>query len=154
MVSSYSGGFSWSKEGVLNFLNYSIANYALTNGRQATLLIICGFLVLMVFLKNSFTFLSSFFLSDLVQSSIRNLRNLMYDKITLLPLSFFSEEKGNLLSIFSADLKELELSIKATTNAIFKDPFYVIGYFFTLFIISLKLTFLFVISSPSRINYF
>ena len=48
----------------------------------------------------------------------------MYDKITLLPLSFFSEEKkGNLLSIFSADLKELELSIKATTNAIFKDPF-------------------------------
>ena len=133
MVSSYSGGFSWSKEGVLNFLNYSIANYALTNGRQATLLIICGFLVLMVFLKNSFTFLSSFFLSDLVQSSIRNLRNLMYDKITLLPLSFFSEEKkGNLLSIFSADLKELELSIKATTNAIFKDPFYVIGYFFTL----------------------
>ena len=141
MVSSYSGSFSWSKEGVLNFLNYSIANYALTNGRQATLLIICGFLVLMVFLKNSFTFLSSFFLSDLVQSSIRNLRNLMYDKITLLPLSFFSEEKkGNLLSIFSADLKELELSIKATTNAIFKDPFYVIGYFFTLFIISFKLT--------------
>ena len=141
MVSSYSGSFSWSKEGVLNFLNYSIANYALTNGRQATLLIICGFLVLMVFLKNSFTFLSSFFLSDLVQSSIRNLRNLMYDKITLLPLSFFSEEKkGNLLSIFSADLKELELSVKATTNAIFKDPFYVIGYFFTLFIISFKLT--------------
>ena len=149
MVSSYSGGFSWSKEGVLNFLNYSIANYALTNGRQATLLIICGFLVLMVFLKNSFTFLSSFFLSDLVQSSIRNLRNLMYDKITLLPLSFFSEEKkGNLLSIFSADLKELELSIKATTNAIFKDPFYVIGYFFTLFIISLKLTFFILLFLP------
>lgn len=141
MVRSYNGDFSWSKEGVLNFLNYSIANYALINGRQATLLIICGFLVLMVFLKNSFTFLSSFFLSDLVQSSIRNLRNLMYNKITLLPLSFFSEEKkGNLLSIFSADLKELELSIKATTNAIFKDPFYVIGYFFTLFIISFKLT--------------
>ncbi len=141
MANSYDGNFSWSKEGVLDFLNYSIANYALLNGRQSTLLMICGFLVLMVFLKNSFTFLSSFFLSDLVQSSIRNLRNSMYKKITLLPLSFFSDEKkGNLLSIFSADLKEIELSIKATINAIFKDPFYVIGYFITLFIISFKLT--------------
>ena len=141
MANSYDGNYSWSKEGVLDFLNYSIANYALLNGRQATLLMICGFLVLMVFLKNSFTFLSSFYLSDLVQSSIRNLRNSMYTKITLLPLSFFSDEKkGNLLSIFSADLKEIELSIKATTNAIFKDPFYVIGYFITLFIISFKLT--------------
>ena len=141
MANSYDGNFSWSKEGVLDFLNYSIANYALLNGRQATLLMICGFLVLMVFLKNSFTFLSSFYLSDLVQSSIRNLRNSMYTKITLLPLSFFSDEKkGNLLSIFSADLKEIELSIKATTNAIFKDPFYVIGYFITLFLISFKLT--------------
>ena len=141
MANSYDGNFYWSKEGVLDFLNYSIANYALLNGRQATLLMICGFLVLMVFLKNSFTFLSSFYLSNLVQSSIRNLRNSMYTKITLLPLSFFSDEKkGNLLSIFSADLKEIELSIKATTNAIFKDPFYVIGYFITLFIISFKLT--------------
>ena len=141
MANSYDGNFSWSKEGVLDFLNYSIANYALLNGRQATLLMICGFLVLMVFLKNTFTFLSSFYLSDLVQSSIRNLRNSMYTKITLLPLSFFSDEKkGNLLSIFSADLKEIELSIKATTNAIFKDPFYVIGYFITLFLISFKLT--------------
>ena len=141
MANSHDGNFSWSKEGVLDFLNYSIANYALLNGRQATLLMICGFLVLMVFLKNSFTFLSSFYLSDLVQSSIRNLRNSMYTKITLLPLSFFSDEKkGNLLSIFSADLKEIELSIKATTNAIFKDPFYVIGYFITLFLISFKLT--------------
>ena len=141
MANSYDGNFSWSKEGVLDFLNYSIANYALLNGRQATLLMICGFLVLMVFLKNTFTFLSSFYLSDLVQSSIRNLRNSMYTKITILPLSFFSDEKkGNLLSIFSADLKEIELSIKATTNAIFKDPFYVIGYFITLFLISFKLT--------------
>ena len=141
MANSHDGNFSWSKEGVLDFLNYSIANYALLNGRQATLLMICGFLVLMVFLKNTFTFLSSFYLSDLVQSSIRNLRNSMYTKITLLPLSFFSDEKkGNLLSIFSADLKEIELSIKATTNAIFKDPFYVIGYFITLFLISFKLT--------------
>ena len=141
MVQSHNGVFSWSKEGILNFINFNLAQYAINHGRYSTLIVICSFLVLMVFLKNTFTFLSTFFLSDLVQSSIKSLRDLMYQKILILPLKFFSDEKkGNLLSMFSADLKEVELSIKATTNAIFKDPFYVIGYFLTLFIISFKLT--------------
>ena len=60
-----------------------------------------------------------------------------YDEL----LNLVKRGEGSLVSsIFSADLKEIELSIKATTNAIFKDPFYVIGYFITLFLISFKLT--------------
>ena len=149
MVNSYNGIFNWSKEGIVDFVNFSLAQYAINNGRYSTLILICGFLVLMVFLKNIFTFLSTFFLSDLVQSSIKSLRDLMYQKVLILPLKFFSDEKkGNLLSMFSADLKEIELSIKATTNAIFKDPFYVIGYFLTLFIISFKLTIFIVLFLP------
>ncbi len=149
MVNSYNGIFNWSKEGIVDFVNFSLAQYAINNGRYSTLILICGFLVLMVFLKNTFTFLSTFFLSDLVQSSIKSLRDLMYQKVLTLPLKFFSDEKkGNLLSMFSADLKEIELSIKATTNAIFKDPFYVIGYFLTLFIISFKLTIFIVLFLP------
>ena len=148
-ISSYSGDFSWTKDGVLNFVNYYLAKHAISEGRYSTLILICIFLVIMVFLKNMFTFLSTFFLSDLVQSSIKKLREKMYQKILVLPISFFSyERKGNLLSTFSADLKETELAIKATTNAIFKDPFYVIGYFATLFIISFKLTFFIVLFLP------
>ena len=149
IISSYSGDFSWTKDGILNFVNYYIAKHAISEGRYSTLILICIFLVIMVFLKNMFTFLSTFFLSDLVQSSIKKLREKMYQKILVLPMSFFSDErKGNLLSTFSADLKETELAIKATTNAIFKDPFYVIGYFATLFIISFKLTFFIVLFLP------
>ena len=148
-ISSYSGDFNWSKDGVLNFINYYLAKYAISEGRYSALILICIFLVIMVFLKNMFTFLSTFFLSDLVQSSVKKLREKMYQKILVLPMSFFSDErKGNLLSTFSADLKETELAIKATTNAIFKDPFYVIGYFATLFIISYKLTFFIVLFLP------
>ena len=80
MVNSYNGIFNWSKEGIVDFVNFSLAQYAINNGRYSTLIIICGFLVLMVFLKNTFTFLSTFFLSDLVQSSIKSLRDLMYQK--------------------------------------------------------------------------
>ena len=148
-ISSYNGDFTWTKNGVLSFVNYYLAKHAISEGRYSTLILICIFLVIMVFLKNMFTFLSTFFLSDLVQSSVKKLREKMYQKILVLPMSFFSDErKGNLLSTFSADLKETELAIKATTNAIFKDPFYVIGYFATLFIISFKLTFFIVLFLP------
>mgnify|MGYP001479084494 FL=1 len=148
-ISSYNGDFTWTKDGVLSFVNYYLAKHAISEGRYSTLILICIFLVIMVFLKNMFTFLSTFFLSDLVQSSVKKLREKMYQKILVLPMSFFSDErKGNLLSTFSADLKETELAIKATTNAIFKDPFYVIGYFSTLFIISFKLTFFIVLFLP------
>ena len=148
-INSYNGDFTWTKDGVLSFVNYYLAKHAISEGRYSTLILICIFLVIMVFLKNMFTFLSTFFLSDLVQSSVKKLREKMYQKILVLPMSFFSDErKGNLLSTFSADLKETELAIKATTNAIFKDPFYVIGYFATLFIISFKLTFFIVLFLP------
>ena len=148
-ISSYNGDFTWTKDGVLSFVNYYLAKHAISEGRYSTLILICMFLVIMVFLKNMFTFLSTFFLSDLVQSSVKKLREKMYKKILVSPMSFFSDErKGNLLSTFSADLKETELAIKATTNAIFKDPFYVIGYFATLFIISFKLTFFIVLFLP------
>ena len=148
-ISSYNGDFNWTKDGVLSFVNYYLAKYAISEGRYSTLILICIFLVIMVFLKNLFTFLSTFFLSDLVQSSVKKLREKMYQKILVFPMSFFSDErKGNLLSTFSADLKETELAIKATTNAIFKDPFYVIGYFATLFIISFELTFFIVLFLP------
>ena len=148
-ISSYNGDFTWTKDGLLSFVNYYLAKHAISEGRYSTLILICIFLVIMVFLKNMFTFLSTFFLSDLVQSSVKKLREKMYQKILVLPMSFFSDErKGDLLSTFSADLKETELAIKATTNAIFKDPFYVIGYFATLFIISFKLTFFIVLFLP------
>jgi len=140
-ATKYSGQWEWSKDGILNYLNYYLAQYALEQGRYATLIFICLFLVVMVFIKNLLTFMSSFFLSNLIQLSVRDFREKMYNKVLSLPMSFFSEErKGDLLSRFSADLKEVELSIKATTNAIFKDPFYIIGYIITLFIISIPLT--------------
>ena len=56
MVNSYNGIFNWSKEGIVDFVNFSLAQYAINNGRYSTLILICGFLVLMVFLKNTFTF--------------------------------------------------------------------------------------------------
>ena len=143
------GEFVWTKESIVDHFNYLLSNYAIMEGRYQTLIMICVFLVSMVFLKNLFTFLSTFFLSDLIQSSVLDFRNRLFKKVLYLPMSFYTEErKGDLLSRFSVDLKEIELSIKATTNAIFKDPFYIVGYFLTLFVISYKLTLFIIIFLP------
>ena len=143
------GEFVWTKESIVDHFNYLLSNYAIMEGRYQTLIMICIFLVSMVFLKNLFTFLSTFFLSDLIQSSVLDFRNRMFNKVLYLPMSFYTEErKGDLLSRFSVDLKEIELSVKATTNAIFKDPFYIVGYFLTLFVISYKLTLFIIIFLP------
>ena len=143
------GEFVWTKESIVDHFNYLLSNYAIMEGRYQTLIMICVFLVSMVFLKNLFTFLSTFFLSDLIQSSVLDFRNRLFVKVLYLPMSFYTEErKGDLLSRFSVDLKEIELSVKATTNAIFKDPFYIVGYFLTLFVISYKLTLFIIIFLP------
>mgnify|MGYP001227764128 FL=1 len=143
------GEFVWTKESIVDHFNYLLSNYAIMEGRYQTLIMICVFLVSMVFLKNLFTFLSTFFLSDLIQSSVLDFRNRLFGKVLYLPMSFYTEErKGDLLSRFSVDLKEIELSVKATTNAIFKDPFYIVGYFLTLFVISYKLTLFIIIFLP------
>ena len=143
------GEFVWTKESIVDHFNYLLSNYAIMEGRYQTLIMICVFLVSMVFLKNLFTFLSTFFLSDLIQSSVLDFRNRLFKKVLYLPMSFYTEErKGDLLSRFSVDLKEIELSVKATTNAIFKDPFYIVGYFLTLFVISYKLTLFIIIFLP------
>ena len=149
MVNSSSGKLEWSQDGVVNYFNYILASNVINEGKYNTLIWICVFLVVMVFLKNLFTFLSSFYFSDLIQSAIKSFRELLYNKILFLPISFFSDEKkGDILSRFSTDLKELEFSLKVTTNAIFKDPFYVIGYLTTLVIISAKLTLFIVVFLP------
>ena len=32
MVNSYNGIFNWSKEGIVDFVNFSLAQYAINNG--------------------------------------------------------------------------------------------------------------------------
>ena len=148
-VKEYQGNVSLNQDSIVDFFNYKLANFSLNNGKESTLIYICIFLVSMVFLKNLFTYLSNFYLTNIVHLSVRELRDKMYQKIIKLPMSFFSnEKKGDLLSRFSADVKEVEIAIKATTNAIFKEPFYIIGYLATLTIISPKLTLFILVFLP------
>jgi ABC-type multidrug transport system fused ATPase/permease subunit len=66
-----------------------------------------------------------------------------------LQLSYFSEEKkGDLLSRFTTDVREIELALLASVNAAFKEPFYILGYIITLFVINIKLSIFIIVFLP------
>ena len=71
----------------------------------------------------------------------RHIRNQVYQKITALPLGFFSEErKGDIIARMSGDVQEIENSIMASLEMLFKNPILIVSYFAALIFISWELT--------------
>lgn len=80
-------------------------------------------LVIMTFLKTGVTYLSSYFIVPMRSGIVRDIRNYVYDKITTLPISFFtSERKGDVMARMSGDVAEIENSIMASLDMMFKNP--------------------------------
>jgi subfamily B ATP-binding cassette protein MsbA len=137
------------QQGILEYINYLMASIVVDHGKYYVLVTICVALVVVVLFKNLFSYLSSVFLSLALHAVSRDLRSKLHNKVLRLQLSFFSEEKkGDLMSRFTTDVKEVELSLMASVNAAFKDPFYIIGYIITLFIINPKLSIFIIVFLP------
>lgn len=101
------------------------------------------------FLSNLFRFLANFFLAHIRCSLIERLRNDIYRRITILPVSFFNHSRrGDLISRMSNDLANVELSIVSSVNSLAKDPINVILFSFTLIFISWQLFALFLLVLP------
>lgn len=141
--------FNYSEAGVSDWLNYYMASAVVDYGKTNVLIGICIALVGMVLLKNLCLYISSLFLSYSVHTVSKDLRNKMYSKIVSLDLSYYSDErKGDILSRFTADIKDVEFSVLASVDAIFKQPFYVIGYTVSIFLINVKLSLFILIFLP------
>jgi subfamily B ATP-binding cassette protein MsbA len=97
-------------------------------GNQSAVLIICGMLVLVYFLKNIFRYLSMMQLTTLKNAIVRDIRQKVYHKILHLPLAYYSEErKGNIMSRFSADVQEIDNSILSVLESFVKSPLILMG---------------------------
>ena len=149
VVANYEGTENLNQEGILEYINYLMAAMVVDHDTYYVLVAICVALVVVVLFKNLFSYLSAVFLSLALHAVSRDLRSKLHNKVLRLQLSFFSEEKkGDLLSRFTTDVKEVALSLMASINAAFKDPFYIVGYIITLFIINAKLSIFIVVFLP------
>lgn len=115
--------FAFNFKTLSGIFMYHISSIISENGPQAALAFICILVVIVIFLKNLFRYLGSYFMVPLRTRVVADLRNAMYQRILVLPLSYFSDErKGDLITRMSNDAKEVEVSVMSTLEALFKEP--------------------------------
>lgn len=99
------------------------------------------FLVVMTGFKVLAAWLANFFMVPIRTGVLRDLRKSLYDKVVSLPIGYFTEErKGDVMSRMTNDVNEVEASIMAALDVLFKDPIMLLIYLLTLFCISWQLT--------------
>ena len=136
-------------EMLTNNANYYIQHFIVTTGEANTLLIIGILLAFMTMLKTGTYFLSSATIIPIRTGVVRDIRNQLYQKINALSLGFFSEErKGDIIARMSGDVQEIENSIMASLDMLFKNPILIISYFIALIVTSWQLTLFTIIFVP------
>ena len=136
-------------EMLTNNANYYIQHFIVTTGEANTLLIIGILLAFMTMLKTAAYFLSSATIIPIRTGVVRDIRNQLYQKINALSLGFFSEErKGDIIARMSGDVQEIENSIMASLDMLFKNPILIISYFIALIVTSWQLTLFTIIFEP------
>lgn len=129
------------KEAVSNNMNYYMLELIKEVGQNTTLLLIGLFLAFTAGLKTFCYFLSSATVIPMRTGIVRDMRNMIYNKITSLPLGYFTEaRKGDIIARTTGDVNEVENSIMSSLDMLFKNPILIIAYFVTLVMISWQLT--------------
>jgi subfamily B ATP-binding cassette protein MsbA len=110
---------------------------------------VCILIVISIFLKNLFLYLSMRTLGPVKNKITNRLRVEMYNKLLKLPIGYFSEKrKGDLMSRMTNDINEVEGSVVGTLEGWVKDPLSIIINLSVLFYISPRLTFFILLSLP------
>ena len=113
------------------------------------LALICMIIVISIFLKNLFVYLSFYILNPLKNKIVNHLRTEIYHKILQLPIGYFTEQKkGDLISRSTNDVGEVEGSLVGALEGWIRDPLTIIINFAVLFYISPQLTLAILICIP------
>lgn len=137
------------KEVILNNFYYYTQEGIASFGPSKTLALLAAVLVAMTALKTGTTYLSSYFIVPLRNGIVRDIRNSMYEKILRLPIGFFtSERKGDVMARMSGDVAEIEASVMASLDMLFKNPVMIIVCLSTMIFISWQLTLFVLILLP------
>ena len=133
--------FSLSSDALLETMNYYISSIIISKGQKMALLFICVMLVFAFFLRNLTTYMASYYMAAVRVNSIKDLRAELYNKILVLPLSFYSKQKkGDIIARITTDLQEIEVSIMNYLDVFIKSPITIIAYFAYMLGVSWELT--------------
>lgn len=129
------------KEVAVNNFYFYVQEAMQSMGAVGTLALLAVALVIMTGLKTGAAYLSSYFIIPLRSGVVRDIRNFVYDKITALPIGFFTvERKGDVMARMSGDVAEIENSIMASLDMMFKNPVMIVACLAMMIAISWQMT--------------
>ena len=141
--------FSFSSRYVIDTFYYFMGVVIARFGKVSALFYIAGVMIVLSLLSNLCRYMAMFWLAPIRSGILRDLRHDMYQRILVLPLSFYSEQrKGDIISRMGADVQEVEWSIFASLLSLCRDPFLIVIFLITLFAINVPLTIITMILLP------
>ncbi|MEI7977848.1 MAG: ABC transporter ATP-binding protein [Bacteroidota bacterium] len=118
---SEQNGFSFNR--FFDVLKDTIWAYKNEYGASNVLLGICAFVIIMISFKNLFRYLALYFMVPMRNYIVSDYRVAAYNRILVLPLSYFSnEKKGDLLSRMTSDMHQIEAAVMSSLEAFTKEP--------------------------------
>jgi subfamily B ATP-binding cassette protein MsbA len=139
----------FTSKSVFSYINYILARDIQTNGQIHTLIGICLFIIVTIFFKNLFRYLAMFFIAPIRNGVVKDMRNNLFQKILVLPLSYYSDErKGSIMSHMTADVREVEWSIMNSLEMVFREPIAIVISLVFMVLMSWQLTVLAFILLP------
>lgn len=141
--------FEWNVNAIKDYFYFEIGQLITQYNELTVLAYICGTLVLVYLLKNLFRYMAMFYIAEVRNGVVKDIRNALYHKILILPLSFYSEKKkGDIISRMTTDVQEVEWSVMSSLEMMFRDPVYILSYLVTLFILDYELTLMVLVLLP------
>ncbi|NOY49349.1 MAG: ABC transporter ATP-binding protein [Chlorobi bacterium] len=133
----------------LNYLNYEISQIIISEGKIQALIYICIVILLAFFFRNLARFMAMYFMANVRVGAIKGIRNSIYKKLLILPLSFYSKhKKGDIIARVTTDVQEVEYSIMNYLEMIVRDPVTIIAFLIFMISISPQLTLFVLIILP------
>lgn len=142
-------GLHLSINGLLGYFNYKLGVIINEEGEVKALVFLCICVLVLFFLKNLARFAALYFVAPMRHGVIRNIRNNIFKKILILPVSFFTEgRKGDIISRCTTDVQEIDWSIMNFIESLFKEPVAIIVSLGAMIYISPQLTLFVLIILP------
>jgi subfamily B ATP-binding cassette protein MsbA len=139
-----------SSSDVIDYISFYLQQMTIEHNQMYVVVVICIMVLIAVFLKNLFTYLSYYILAPMRNGVMNRLREELFQKILRMPIGYFTEQrKGDIMSRMTNDVAELENSVVGTVEGLIKDPLNIIILLGTLIFISPKLSLFLVIFLPA-----
>ncbi len=131
-----------------SYLN-AIYSRIIVYGQKNALLIFSAAIFLIYFLKDVFTYLSSFLIASTRNRVIRNIRNALFHQYLSLPFGYYStHRRGDLISRMSNDVIEYDENVLKSLQSLTHGIITVVLYLIILIYIDLQLTLIVLIMFP------